>query len=106
MNFQRYFLAIFAAAALSASPIAAMTEGASDNHNRSSAEELYGEPQGEERMTEEQRQEWESDGLAQLEEKLGEPLPSSYCFTESIIDESTGEILALQHICEDMADVA
>jgi hypothetical protein len=109
MNFYRYFSALFVATALSASPMIIMAEGDSDHRNSANVE-ASGEQQREQMVGEEQRQEWSDDSLAQLgeqSEESGEPLASGYCFTESMIDENTGEIIAFQQICEEMmADVA
>jgi hypothetical protein len=106
MSFQKYFSALFAAAALSASPMIGMAGDDADRRDQRSIE-MSREQQPEEMRTDQHQQEWGSDeSLAQAPEELGEPLPSSYCFTERVIDESTGEIIAMQQICEDMADVA
>jgi hypothetical protein len=105
MSFQRYFSALFIAGVLSASPIAGVAEDDSDNRNHPSVD-VYGEQQ--EMMAERSGQEWASaESLAQLPSESGEPLAAGYCFTQSMIDESTGEVIAFRQICEEeIADVA
>ena len=106
MNFQRYLLAFFAAAAVSANPMVGMAGGDSDHRNHTSAN-MDGEQQGKELMAEQNQEESEpKESIAQLPEEFKEPLASSYCFTETVIDESTGEVIALHEVCDEMADVA
>jgi hypothetical protein len=107
MSFHRYFSAIFAAGVLSASPMIAMAEDDSDNRDHPSVN-VYGDPTPEEMRARRSGHDWNSDeSLAQLSDEPGEPLATGYCFTESVIDESTGEVLAFRQICEqEAADLA
>ncbi|HEX2228825.1 MAG TPA: hypothetical protein VHM64_16945 [Candidatus Binatia bacterium] len=106
MSFQKYLSTLFAAAALSASPMISMAGDELAYHDQSRFD-MSREQKREQPITDRHQEEWGSEeSLAQVPEELGEPLRSGYCFTESVIDESTGEIIAMQQICEDMADVA
>jgi hypothetical protein len=106
MSFQKYFSALFVAAALSASPMIGMAGDDSDHRDQPTVD-MSREQQREPMMTDQQQQESGSDeSLAQFPGGSDEPLASGYCFTESVIDESTGEIVALREICEEIADVA
>jgi hypothetical protein len=106
MSFQRYFSALFIAGALSAGPMIGMADDDSDNRNQPSFNSQ--EEHTPETMTQQPGLEMESpESLAQLPSEGTEPLSTGYCFTESAIDGSTGEIIAYNQVCEEeMADVA
>jgi hypothetical protein len=107
MKLQRYFSALFAAGVLSASPMIGIAEDDSDNRNHPSVN-VYGDPTPEEMRAQRSGSDWNSDeALAQLPDESSEPLAAGYCFTESVIDEKTGEIIAFRQICEEqMPDAA
>jgi hypothetical protein len=98
MKVPRCFAALFAAGMIWANPVISIAEDDSDNRNHPSVN-VYGDPAPDEMR--QHRNEWNSEqSLAQLPNEEAERFGTTYCFTEAIIDESTGEVVAARQICE------
>jgi hypothetical protein len=100
MRYKRYLTALFVAGTLSATPMITRAEDDSDNRNNPTGNE-YGE-HGRSMMTENAGQDMQSsESLAQLPDGSNQPLPSAVCYSESVIDESTGEVIAFRQVCQE-----